>query len=246
MRLPVRAVSSVRPASSPAPAERAGPSGLQLDDRLSDVAQRLERSLETSIAVAREPEAEALTEAASASASASPAAPAVMRDAQGREIILAPGETLDSEWPHRAWVAAGFGVMGALFAAGAVRVHDAPSAAAAAAAVVSAYVFAGACSCETSSTAMHTRSAIPCVRRQHACTHLCHTLLSSAMLRKHCARIICCLLCCCFADSTYRLRGGADLLSGVYHWGVDNYGDGDTPVFGSQIAGFQVRLHHEP
>lgn len=33
----------------------------------------------------------------------------------------------------------------------------------------------------------------------------------------------------------------ADLLSGVYHWGVDNYGDGSTPVFGSQIAGFQVR-----
>ena len=33
---------------------------------------------------------------------------------------------------------------------------------------------------------------------------------------------------------------GADLLSGVYHWGVDNYGDGSTPVFGSQIAGFQV------
>lgn len=31
-----------------------------------------------------------------------------------------------------------------------------------------------------------------------------------------------------------------DLLSGVYHWGVDNYGDGNTPVFGSQIAGFQV------
>ncbi len=32
----------------------------------------------------------------------------------------------------------------------------------------------------------------------------------------------------------------ADLLSGVYHWAVDNYGDGSTPVFGSQIAGFQV------
>lgn len=35
----------------------------------------------------------------------------------------------------------------------------------------------------------------------------------------------------------------ADLLSGVYHWGVDNYGDGSTPVFGSQIAGFQA--HHQ-
>lgn len=34
---------------------------------------------------------------------------------------------------------------------------------------------------------------------------------------------------------------GVDLLSGIYHWGVDNYGDGSTPVFGSQIAGFQVR-----
>ncbi len=36
------------------------------------------------------------------------------------------------------------------------------------------------------------------------------------------------------------MRAGADLLSGVYHWGVDNYGDGATPVVGSQIAGFQV------
>ena len=31
-----------------------------------------------------------------------------------------------------------------------------------------------------------------------------------------------------------------DLVSGVYHWAVDNYGDGATPVFGSQIAGFQA------
>jgi len=161
MRLPVRAVSSVRPASSPAPPEQAGPSGLQLDDRLSDVAQRLERSLEASSAVARVPEPEPLTEeaaassSASASASASAAAPAIMRDAQGREIILAPGETLSSEWQHRAWVAAGFSVMGALFAAGAVRVNDAPSAAAAAAAVVSAYVFAGAYSCAISRNTSH-------------------------------------------------------------------------------------------
>ena len=41
-------------------------------------------------------------------------------------------------------------------------------------------------------------------------------------------------------ELTRCVRAGADLLSGVYHWGVDNYGDGATPVFGSQIAGFQV------
>ena len=150
MRLPVRAVSSVRPASSPAASEQAGPSGLQCDDRLSDVAQRLERSLEASSAVARGPQPEPFTDTATASASASATTPAIMRDAQGREIILAPGETLSSEWQHRAWVAAGFGVMGALFAAGAVRVNDAPSAAAAAAVVISAYVFAGADSCAVS------------------------------------------------------------------------------------------------
>lgn len=34
-----------------------------------------------------------------------------------------------------------------------------------------------------------------------------------------------------------------DLLSGVYHWGIDNYGSASTPVFGKQIAGFQG--HHE-
>lgn len=35
----------------------------------------------------------------------------------------------------------------------------------------------------------------------------------------------------------------ADLGTGVYHWGVDNYGDGGTPVFGRQIAAFQG--HHQ-
>lgn len=35
----------------------------------------------------------------------------------------------------------------------------------------------------------------------------------------------------------------ADLGSGVYHWGIDNYGGADTPVFGSQIEAFQG--HHK-
>ncbi|KAL8033584.1 hypothetical protein ABFX02_13G168900 [Erythranthe guttata] len=34
----------------------------------------------------------------------------------------------------------------------------------------------------------------------------------------------------------------ADLGSGVYHWGIDNYGGAGTPVFGSQIEAFQG--HH--
>lgn len=29
----------------------------------------------------------------------------------------------------------------------------------------------------------------------------------------------------------------------MFHWAVDNYGDGKTPVFGSQIAAFQG--HHQ-
>lgn len=35
----------------------------------------------------------------------------------------------------------------------------------------------------------------------------------------------------------------ADLGTGVYHWGVDNYGDASTPVFGPQIDAFQG--HHK-
>ncbi|KAJ6753573.1 hypothetical protein OIU79_026410 [Salix purpurea] len=35
----------------------------------------------------------------------------------------------------------------------------------------------------------------------------------------------------------------ADLGSGVYHWGIDNYGDGSTPFFGNQIEAFQG--HHK-
>lgn len=34
----------------------------------------------------------------------------------------------------------------------------------------------------------------------------------------------------------------ADLVSGVFHWSVDNYGDSKTPVFGSVIEAFQG--HH--
>ena len=35
----------------------------------------------------------------------------------------------------------------------------------------------------------------------------------------------------------------ADFLTGIYHWSVDNYGDGSTPVVGGQIAAFQG--HHQ-
>ncbi|KAL3821035.1 hypothetical protein ACJIZ3_006940 [Penstemon smallii] len=35
----------------------------------------------------------------------------------------------------------------------------------------------------------------------------------------------------------------ADLGSGIYHWGIDNYGGAETPVFGAQIDAFQG--HHK-
>ena len=35
----------------------------------------------------------------------------------------------------------------------------------------------------------------------------------------------------------------ADIRAGAYHWGIDNYGDASTPVFGSQIEAFQG--HHK-
>ncbi|KAK7267778.1 hypothetical protein RIF29_20457 [Crotalaria pallida] len=35
----------------------------------------------------------------------------------------------------------------------------------------------------------------------------------------------------------------SDLGSGIYHWGIDNYGDGTTPFVGSQIEAFQG--HHK-
>ncbi|PIN16264.1 Ubiquitin-conjugating enzyme [Handroanthus impetiginosus] len=37
----------------------------------------------------------------------------------------------------------------------------------------------------------------------------------------------------------------ADLCSGIYHWAVDNYGNGKTPIFGSQIEAFQAH-HRKP
>ena len=133
-RLCARAVSSVRPASAPVPTELSRPSAVESHSQLSDVAQRLERSLEASSVGPRL----ALQGPRTAAASPPPE-----RDAFGREIILAPGETLTSSWQHRAWVAAGLGIMAALFAAGAARIHDGPSAAAAVLAVLSAYLTAG-------------------------------------------------------------------------------------------------------
>ncbi|KAJ6423224.1 hypothetical protein OIU84_024208 [Salix udensis] len=38
----------------------------------------------------------------------------------------------------------------------------------------------------------------------------------------------------------------ADLGSGVYHWGIDNYGDGSTPFFGNQIEAFQDLVCNDP
>ncbi|CAN4104041.1 unnamed protein product [Withania somnifera] len=35
----------------------------------------------------------------------------------------------------------------------------------------------------------------------------------------------------------------SDLASGIYHWGIDNYGSAKTPLFGSQIDAFQG--HHK-
>lgn len=37
----------------------------------------------------------------------------------------------------------------------------------------------------------------------------------------------------------------ADLATGIYHWAMDNYGTPETPIFGSQVVGFQ-RHHHQP
>jgi ubiquitin-conjugating enzyme E2 variant len=32
----------------------------------------------------------------------------------------------------------------------------------------------------------------------------------------------------------------ADFGSGVYHWAMDNYGNKNTPIFGTQIEAFQA------
>jgi hypothetical protein len=47
---------------------------------------------------------------------------------------------------------------------------------------------------------------------------------------------------CCLRKALHNVMNPF-VLSGIYHWGVDNYGDGSTPVVGSQIAAFQG--HHQ-
>ncbi|KAL0302048.1 UNVERIFIED_CONTAM: Fatty acid desaturase 4, chloroplastic [Sesamum radiatum] len=36
----------------------------------------------------------------------------------------------------------------------------------------------------------------------------------------------------------------ADLVTGIYHWAIDNYGGAETPVFGSQIEAFLSHHQH--
>jgi plasmanylethanolamine desaturase len=37
----------------------------------------------------------------------------------------------------------------------------------------------------------------------------------------------------------------ADLITGIYHFFIDNFGSSDTPIFGNQIKDFQIH-HHKP
>lgn len=129
---------------------------------------------------------------------------------KGRQIILLDGDCLESTTEHRAIVGAGLAMMGSLLAVGASQAHDIQSATAAVAAAASGYILAGE----------------PCTTA-HAATSHGATVCSQMYGMQR-------------TFETPSVHVSPDLLSGVYHWGVDNYGDGNTPVFGSQIAGFQV------
>lgn len=58
------------------------------------------------------------------------------------------------------------------------------------------------------------------------------------------------VLACSSSEDSLQVGGAilsawllADLATGFYHWGIDNYGDATTPVFGAQIDAFQG--HHQ-
>ena len=180
----VYAVASIRSpsrkvAEQPAPASD-----------LASAAQMLERSLEAS-ALAPRPTDAAEGEPLSASSSSKPAGK--------REIILVmPGETLHSTWEHRAWVAGGLTILGALFAQGASQVHDAPSAAAAAVSVGTAYLFAGMPASPKTVTTL--RRVLRLSLRSDKCrrfgvlTHVCCGFALSYAGLATCAALACSLL----------------------------------------------------
>ena len=92
--------------------------------------------------------------------------------------------------------------------------------------------------------AASSSSRVVLKKKNQATTHQHHALaLMAAALAVGCSHVGGAgdaLLAASAAFAAYVL---SDLGTGVYHWGVDNYGDGKTPVFGRQIAAFQG--HHQ-
>ena len=200
----------------------------------------------------REAETRSLTQQASAAAASAAALSAAA--AKGR-VVLESEDELRSNWEHRGWVGGATLLMAATLAQGLGQVDGAGDVAAVGAAALAAYALSdlGTGECQSAwgrwwhpvPDAWCLRMALPPVVHaaaphaagQHAAGRHCalphqatmHPFPLTALppslptppLRPH------------FPSSP----------AAFYHFFVDNYGDGETPVFGGQIAAFQG--HHQ-
>ena len=180
----------------------------------SAVVERLERSLHLASSEAQQPFQH--------SASASPSRPTSKR-------VVDEAEVLHSTLKHRVWVYGATALFSATLLKGLSEVHTWQGALNSAAAVLAAYFVSGRglCSAAISCRVALCAPSLP----------LCKCWVGEA---DPVQKLI-------LADPVQKLILAwwifADFLTGIYHWSVDNYGDGTTPIVGSQIAAFQG--HHQ-
>lgn len=145
-------------------------------------------------------------------------------------VVLESADELKSTWEHRVWVGGTSLLLGGVLASGLAQVHDGGSAAVAVASALAAYVSAGAsraAAADAGQTMVVACGGPECIWHR---VRSCPRMPASD-----------------FSHSPHRPppppHWYADFGSAVYHWAVDNYGDGNTPLVGSQIAAFQG--HHQ-
>ena len=154
-----------------------------------------------------------------------------------RQASKQPEEQLTSTSGHRAIVASAFLLLAAVATSGLAGVHSPNQAVECVAAAATAYVLAGDCCSLPGFTlfTLHrlfevvaaTSNATPKVHPQ-GCHKPANSMFDPDFTSTLCLSV---------------LAVSADFGTGVYHWSVDNYGSGATPIVGDQIAAFQG--HHQ-
>ena len=184
----------------------------------------------------REAETRTLSQQASAAAAAASAAAASVAAAATGRVVLESEDELRSTWEHRGWVGGATLLMAATLAQGLGQVDSAGDVAVVGAAAMAAY---GLSDLGTGEPSPWPGEAAVLKPWPAAC---------SSSLPLVCSAPLGCMPQCqsLLSDASSRAVNPVQCFhphAAFYHFFVDNYGDGSTPVFGGQIAAFQG--HHQ-